>query len=326
MNPVAEKIIRGSVSLPGDSDLVMDADEEVFLLYSSLQAKDTPDSTLFRGLGHVDSRKDILTVTFELKAFSGQPKTEAPSLRTPRKHRHSKNTKTQKSEKISSKTVEIELAQDKTALRTRKGDTGSVLWRASIDLAQLVLQQIYDHSANSLLNPTILNTQHILELGAGTGLLAAAFSHLVQRYTVTDISALTPLLRKNIGLNFSGWPKNPPLTPGSNIFVEELDWVLLHSMTPTQRSKNFSFEPVDILLIVDCIYHPSLLPALVDTIGYLAIPGRTVVLVIVELRAEDVIREFLEQWIAQGGWEIYRAGSGLLEKPYAMWLGWRKES
>jgi hypothetical protein len=162
-------------------------------------------------------------------------------------------------------------------------------------------------------------------LSAGTGLLAAAFSPLVRRYTVTDIEDLIPLLRKNITLNFHGWPNNPPSTPGSNVSIEELDWVILHSMTPTQRARSFTFEPVDILLIVDCIYHPSLLPALVDTIGYLATPEHTAVLVVVELRAEDVIRDFLEQWIKQEGWEIWRVGGGLLDKPYAMWLGWRRK-
>jgi protein N-lysine methyltransferase METTL21D len=80
------------------------------------------------------------------------------------------------------------------------------------------------------------------------------------------------------------------------------------------------------LLVVDCIYHPSLLPALVDTIDYLATIERTVVLVVVELRAEDVVREFLELWLGTGGgdiWEIWHL-QDVMEGPYAVWLGWKK--
>ena len=62
----------------------------------------TPNS---RGLGYVDSHKDVLDIKFEIN----EKKPRGP---------------------IVAKTVEIELCQDKTALRSRKGDTGSVLWKA----------------------------------------------------------------------------------------------------------------------------------------------------------------------------------------------------
>ena len=106
---------------PLGSELVTDPDEEVsllsciiytpaltfchrqiFILYSELQA--TPNS---RGLGYVDSHRDVLDIKFELHVKNKKPK--GPTV---------------------VKTVEIELFQDKTALRTRKGDTGSVLWKA----------------------------------------------------------------------------------------------------------------------------------------------------------------------------------------------------
>jgi hypothetical protein len=162
-------------------------------------------------------------------------------------------------------------------------------------------------------------------LSAGTGLLAIALSPLVRRYTVTDISDLLPLLRKNMALNFDGWPNCLPLTPGSNVLVEELDWVLLHSTSLPHRCRVFNSEAIDILLLVDCIYHPFLLPALVDTIHYLATPNRTVVLVVVELRADDVIREFLQLWLGKPGWEVWRISDGLLPRPYVMWLGSRRQ-
>jgi hypothetical protein len=88
----------------------------------------------------------------------------------------------------------------------------------------------------------------------------------------------------------------------------------------------FNTDPADILLVVDCIYHPSLLPALVDTLHHLSIPDQTVVLVVIELRADDVTREFLQLWLAKPGWEVWRIGGELLPEPYVMWLGSRRTS
>lgn len=164
---------------------------------------------------------------------------------------------------------------------------------------------------------------------AGTGLLAIALSPLVRKYTVTDIDDLLPLITKNLSLN--GLP--PANTPSghhgkassSNVTAEALDWVTLKSCIPATRRKAFSYPDIDLLLIVDCIYHPSLLPALVDTIDHLAIPERAVVLVVVELRAEDVVREFLELWLAaaNGAWEIWHVEE-LMKGPYATWVGWKR--
>ena len=154
-------------------------------------------------------------------------------------------------------------------------------------------------------------------------MLSIALAPLVRRYTATDIEALIPLIRKNIALNFPGWPKisSSPESPGSNIVAEELDWQLLESTPVSQREKIFNFEPVDLLLAVDCIYHPSLLSPLVTTIDYLSIPGKTTVLIISELRAEDVLREFMETWLSKPGWEIWRIPNDVLGKHYAIWMG-----
>jgi hypothetical protein len=148
---------------------------------------------------------------------------------------------------------------------------------------------------------------------------------LVRQYTVTDISDILPLIRKNLILNFNGWPNLKGGTPGSNVTVEELDWLHVHRTPPSTRARFFPLatDPLDLILAVDCIYNPSLLPALVETIDFLATPGKTAVLVIIELRQEDVVREYLELWIAKGGWEIWRVGGGLLGSRYAIWMGWK---
>lgn len=78
----------------------------------------------FHGLGHVDSRKDTLSIQFELTASSLPIPTKSASRS--RKGKSARQTRSEETPHV----IEIELTQDKTALRSRKGDTGSVLWRA----------------------------------------------------------------------------------------------------------------------------------------------------------------------------------------------------
>ncbi|EEB94427.1 hypothetical protein MPER_06761, partial [Moniliophthora perniciosa FA553] len=287
----------------------------VFLLYTELKSHTQEDrqGSGFRGLGHIDSHKDVLTVKFEL---------EPPTL--PQDHLGTKDRKRQKKRGKSDHgpvEVEVQIAQDKTALMSRKGDTGSVLWHASVDFARLVLQQAHFPHPASFVQADMLKQCHVMELGpsAGTGLLSIALSPLAKHYTVTDIDALVPLIKKNVQLNV-------PNDSNSNITVSALDWLILQSASPSSRRANFQFDspPIDVLLVVDCIYHPSLLPCLVETMDFLAVPERTVALVVVELRAEDVIREFLQLWISKECWEVWRVDDQVLGKPYAMWAGMKR--
>jgi len=121
--------------IPPGANQVTDADEEVwplwmyrfqesndhsqvFLLYTRLAA--TPPTQVMGGLGCVDSRSPVLNVKVELDLSIDQP-ARSPSNRK----NSSKGTKSRKQNMA----VEVELAQDPTSLRSRKGDTGSVLWR-----------------------------------------------------------------------------------------------------------------------------------------------------------------------------------------------------
>ena len=132
---------------------------------------------------------------------------------------------------------------------------------------------------------------------------------------MTDIPELVPLIKKNISMNV-------PSTPTSNIAIQDLDWTTLQSAPPTLRAKAFSFEGIDLLLVVDCVYHPGLVSPLVDTIRYLTTPGKTTVVVVVELRAEDAVREFLEAWLqSDPGWRIWSLGEQRLDSAYALWIG-----
>jgi hypothetical protein len=146
------------------------------------------------------------------------------------------------------------------------------------------------------------------------------FAPLVRRFTATDIRDLVPLISKNLSQNFSGW-SNCAKEQGANVTVEELDWVTFSSAGTVQRNRMFDSGPVDVLLVVDCIYHPSLLPHLLETIDHIAIPDKTVVFILVELRAEDVIREFLALWLQRPNWQIWRVGHDTFSMPYVAWVG-----
>ncbi|PIL34005.1 hypothetical protein GSI_03713 [Ganoderma sinense ZZ0214-1] len=207
---------------------------------------------------------------------------------------------------------------------------------SSVDFAEVVLRQLHRKSPHSFFIPELFAHSCVVELGAGTGLLGVVLSPFVRHYTITDIEDLVPLIRKNVARNmpFPTAPSHKPRssTPGSptpsstpEVTITALDWVQLDHTSPSLRPQLVPAEAADIVLVVDCIYHPSLLPALLTTIDYLTIPNKTVVVVVVELRAEDVIREFLQGWLeksSQGEWEIWGVGD-LLEGPYAVWVGWK---
>jgi protein N-lysine methyltransferase METTL21D len=179
-------------------------------------------------------------------------------------------------------------------------------------------------------------------------------SPYVTQYTVTDIPELVPLIQKNVRLNYpktsSGNTRMKPelAEQGSNISVQPLNWLVLNATPAHQRHRVISFPcssagtstaasgHPDMILVVDCIYHPSLLPALVSTLCHLTSPPSTdtpgnvshnnnptpAVVVVVELRSAEVIRDFLTLWLESGPWEIWRV-NGVLGKPYAVWVGWR---
>lgn len=133
----------------------------------------------------------------------------------------------------------------------------------------------------------------------------------------------------------------------ARIAIEALDWAELHATTPHRRSSLFRLEhadPPDLIVVADCIYNPALLPALVEVINHYTRTDHTRVLVAVELRSEDVLREFLELWLSSGVWEIWRIEKredGMdkevderkepedlywLGYEFAIWVGWKTSS
>ncbi|KZS94571.1 hypothetical protein SISNIDRAFT_549120 [Sistotremastrum niveocremeum HHB9708] len=332
------------ISLPDDSVPVTDADEEVFLLYTRLAsaplAEDEDDHKhAFHGLGFVDSHHDIINLSIPIPSLISASAAVGETTSGKKSGRKPKN-RSISSKGSAERTIEIELFQDMTALRSRPGETGSVLWQASVVLAQIVLMQYHDHRLDvpHLFDRSKLATSHILELGAGIGLLSIILSPLAQRYTATDLEPLLPLIRKNIMHNLppskpsspQGGSKHthtpPNLNTNRRVSIESCDWIALHQTPESSRHRYFTLtnsDTVDLLIAVDCIYNPALVPPLVSTLNHYANPGHTAVLVMVELRAEDVISEFLDQWVKSGEWKIWRIGGDLFHPRYACWVGWK---
>ncbi|KAH9018280.1 hypothetical protein EDB84DRAFT_654113 [Lactarius hengduanensis] len=104
---------------------------------------------------------------------------------------------------------------------------------------------------------------------AGTGPFALVLSPLVHKYTATDIPALIPFLCKNV------------LSSPASAFVTvtALDWTL-----PTLRQVDVrGADAPDVLLVVDCVYHPALVRTLLTTLTALATPQHSTAVVAAEL-------------------------------------------
>lgn len=213
--------------------------------------------------------------------------------------------------------------------------------------------------AAPLLDFSLLRSARVMELGAGTGLLGLILAPLVGFYTFTDLPELCSLIEKNIDLNIDLLARSSPVRRKktkphddsssdrrpANIAVEPLDWVALYDTPSRSRARLFPVPdpPIDLILATDTIYNPALVSPFLTTINhYASDQRRTVVFVVMELRGEDVTREFLHQWINLGGWRIWRtdgadtseaditglanipAAGRLLDERFASWVAWKE--
>ena len=101
----------------------------MFFLYTSVASRNVQDSLhAFRGLGYLDSHQDVLTLEFTVRAAE-EAEGDASKIQQGHVKRH-RQARKKHHKPPEEKTIQVQLAQDTTALRSRKGDTGSVLWRA----------------------------------------------------------------------------------------------------------------------------------------------------------------------------------------------------
>ncbi|SPO29504.1 related to RKM5 - protein lysine methyltransferase [Ustilago trichophora] len=251
--------------------LVDDVDEEIFLLYT-LNAKSEHDG----GLGYVNHSSDKIYV-----AIDGTKWSFALSDRN-----------------LSGKLV-VPIYQDVTSLRSSKGNTGSVLWRSTVELA------IRFHKG-AIFDLTLFKNASVLELGAGTGALPAMLSGLSKTWLATDQEELLPLMRKNLDMH-------------KGVKVAPLDWFdflhppsqhsallrkkhILDQINPASttrgRDEDAAMQGVDVILCCDCIYNPGLFDALIATLNVFTDRQKTVVLVSCEMRSDESLAEFLTKWKA----------------------------
>jgi hypothetical protein len=158
------------------------------------------------------------------------------------------------------------------------------------------------------------------QLRSGTGLLAILLSPLAASYTATDLEDLVPLIRKNVTANVS--------SPSHTITIAPLDWTAVHNAPRNSLSRllpqpydQVQVKP-DLIIAADCIYHPSLIKPLIDTMNALS-SSQAFVLVLAQLREVEVLREFVGEWI-NSGWEIWRIehnGTSVLGPGFVAWMG-----
>ncbi|GAA5861478.1 hypothetical protein JCM3774_000263 [Rhodotorula dairenensis] len=241
------------VNLPRGSVLVQDPDEEIFLLYTrKLQLAGESTSNGLRGartqeqeggggvetdgLGFAATAGEVVPVSLTVSdpwipatasSAQGRGGEDAPlaeadgsqerNVRGRRgKTRRRARKHLQKSHKTTTRddvTVQVELHQSLDALRHRKGDTGSVLWRLSLHLAEYFLRTHHFPPPPSRQPPPplpllpFLADSTVLELGSGTGFLGIALRDVVLkpssrgRWLFSDQWANLPLVVRNLRAN-----------------------------------------------------------------------------------------------------------------------------
>lgn len=156
--------------------------------------------------------------------------------------------------------------------------------------------------------------------------------------------------------------------------TQPLDWLALEATQPGSKARarsrahvvfdNSDTHPIsssslreagsgnphfDLILAVDTLYNPALVPSFLAVIQEFATPEEelgdgtklppTHVIVVCELRDEDVLRDFLDGWLKLGQWEIWRIGGGssedesthqaegngtrFIDGPFVAWVGWK---
>ncbi|RXK36806.1 hypothetical protein M231_05890 [Tremella mesenterica] len=172
------------------------------------KTRNHPDSNL----GYLDSTNSILSLNFLISSDTFPSNSSIPSSSSSRVKGGSSgsygNTKSRvgldtSKEKSVGKDIEFEvrLQQDLTALKSRKGDTGSVLWRSSFYLSKYLLNQLLHSPSSPFIDPVILSQCSVLELGSGTGLLSILFSPFCHYYTTSDQYDNIRLIQRNLELN-----------------------------------------------------------------------------------------------------------------------------
>lgn len=179
------------------------------------------------------------------------------------------------------------------------GLSGRAVLTGSLYLAQNILRlHHFPSQAAVSFDAAALASSKVLELGAGTGVLAALLGPLCQSYTASDRLENLKLVQRNIALNAAQptvktGSRVPRLdkTSAATVHLEEIDWEAVSKRRKQESSRSPNADGYDLVIAVDCIYNENLVQPLVDTLAHYCPPGsKTVAWVVAELRSSDVVR------------------------------------
>ncbi|OAV90754.1 hypothetical protein PTTG_00024 [Puccinia triticina 1-1 BBBD Race 1] len=294
---------------PGRLVRVTDADEEVFALYTGLagsserasefdaakseQARRHP--TQAGSLGFVDSGASTIGIRLEIRPPTQQAHGQSMTGRNTKKGRKAKTS----SSSQGGREIEVELKQDIFATKYRSGDTGSLVWRASIDFAELLWYELLFPSPHAPSGPgededtcwrgfldmaRLTESSRILELGAGTGSLAILCAGMFPSasrasWTASDQFDLLTIIARNLAHNRIAFStgSGSQEEPHARYTIEEIDWLAVetqwlktqgHPRLATSEPADCSSKRYDLILAVDCLYNESLILPLLRTIDH----------------------------------------------------------
>ncbi|KAG5518547.1 hypothetical protein PMAC_002943 [Pneumocystis sp. 'macacae'] len=218
---------------------------------------------------------------------------------------------------------QVEIRQNPNMLYSHKGETGSIMWRASVICLEYLLSQEWFIDG--------LGNQQIIELGAGiSGIAAIMLGDKVEKYIATDVEHILKYLDRNIRENNTLEPeikKKQSKLKKTNVSVMELDWTK-HPKTYLKNLENTLNESSKNLCILafDTIYNPHVTTHFVNTLTSLFKHfyqkyENIVAIICQELRSYDTLYDFFEKMQSyfymqaildqqlQRGYQIYIAQS-----------------
>ncbi|KAK0138685.1 Protein-lysine methyltransferase METTL21D [Merluccius polli] len=139
-----------------------------------------------------------------------------------------------------------------------KGDVGCVVWDAAIVLAKYLETRGFHDPASGV---NTWANKHVLELGAGTGVVGLMAAALGAHVTVTDLEDLQTLLEVNI-------QENKGRISCGSITAKVLKW--------GEDVSDF-LPPPDYVLMADCIYYEQSVVPLVESLKKLSGPSTCII-------------------------------------------------